>query len=41
LELPHPQKELLKSVGKFKNVLAFAEEEVKQVLTSVKDVCIR
>jgi hypothetical protein len=32
----HPQKELAKSVGKFRNSLAFAEGAVKKVLTNLE-----
>ena len=32
----HPQKEFLKSVGKIRNVLAFAEGSVKKMLTSLE-----
>jgi len=34
----HSRKELLKSVGKFRNVLAFAKGAVKKVLASI-DMC--
>jgi len=32
----HPQRELVKSVGKLRNVLAFAEGAVKKVLTNLE-----
>ena len=34
----HSRKELLKSVGKFRNVSAFAERAVKKVLASI-EIC--
>ena len=33
----HSQRDLLKSVGKFRNVLAFAKGDVKKVFASLKE----